>query len=88
MAKGIKTGGGSRKGKPNKDNKALKEMILGALHGAGGEKYLQAQATENPTAFLTLIGKVLPIQQQHSGPDGKAVEYSFTVKRPVPAQDA
>lgn len=45
---------------PGKATKALKEMILGALDGAGGEAYLQQQATENPTAFLTLIGKVLP----------------------------
>lgn len=52
--------GGSRKGVPNKATKALKEMILGALEGVGGEQYLMDQATENPTAFLTLVGKVLP----------------------------
>lgn len=71
MAKGTKTGGGSRKGVPNKDNKALKEMILGALDKAGGEKYLHQQAIENPASFMTLIGKVLPIQNQISGKDGK-----------------
>jgi len=37
-------------------------MILGALAGAGGEAYLQRQADQNPAAFLTLIGKVLPTQ--------------------------
>ena len=35
-------------------------MILGALDGVGGQAYLERQAEENPTAFLTLIGKVLP----------------------------
>lgn len=35
-------------------------MILGALDKAGGEDYLMAQAEKNPSAFLTLIGKVLP----------------------------
>jgi hypothetical protein len=35
-------------------------MILGALDDAGGQAYLMRQAEENPTAFLTLIGKVLP----------------------------
>jgi hypothetical protein len=35
-------------------------MILGALHDAGGQRYLTQQARENPTAFLTLLGKVLP----------------------------
>jgi hypothetical protein len=37
-------------------------MILGALDKAGGEEYLQRQAEENPNAFLTLIGKVLPTE--------------------------
>src|SRR4051794_32839625 len=35
-------------------------MILGALDDVGGQAYLMRQAEENPTAFLTLIGKVLP----------------------------
>ncbi len=51
---------GSRKGKPNKISKELKEMIRGALDDAGGQEYLVAQAKENPTAFLTLLGKILP----------------------------
>lgn len=59
MAKGIKTGGRT-KGVPNKVNKALKDMILGALDQAGGEEYLLSQAKENPSAFMQLIGKVLP----------------------------
>lgn len=52
--------GGSRKGKPNKITADLKAMILGALSEAGGQKYLLLQAQDNPNAFLTLIGKVLP----------------------------
>ena len=36
-------------------------MILGALDDAGGQAYLMQQAEENPTAFLTLLGKVLPM---------------------------
>jgi hypothetical protein len=62
-----KLGGGSRKGIPNKNTAALKEMILQALDGAGGVEYLQKQAKANPAAFLTLIGKVLPLQAQVSG---------------------
>ncbi len=50
----------SRAGRPNKVTKELKEMILGALDDAGGQEYLKRQAIENPGAFLTLIGKVLP----------------------------
>ena len=53
---------GRKKGVPNKVTKALKDMILGALDGAGGQKYLQRQANANPVAFLTLLGKVLPAE--------------------------
>jgi hypothetical protein len=53
-------GKGRPKGAPNKATKALKDMILGALDDAGGQDYLRRQSIENPTAFLTLIGKVLP----------------------------
>lgn len=53
-------GNGRPKGAQNKVTKALKEMILGALDDAGGQEYLKRQAEENPTAFLSLIGKVLP----------------------------
>ena len=61
MAKGLKTGGGSRKGVPNKVTAELKDMILGALDDAGGQAYLARQAEDNPNAFLTLVGKVLPM---------------------------
>jgi hypothetical protein len=62
-------GKGRPKGSTNKATKALKEMILGALDDAGGQDYLRRQSAENPTAFLTLIGKVLPseINANHSG---------------------
>jgi hypothetical protein len=56
----VPNSGGSRKGRPNKATKALKDMILGALDRAGGEAYLVEQAKKNPNAFLALIGKVLP----------------------------
>jgi len=35
-------------------------MILGALNEVGGMDYLAQQATANPAAFMTLLGKVLP----------------------------
>lgn len=73
MAVGKKTGGGSRKGKPNKLTADLKTMILGALGKAGGEKYLLGQAKTNPNAFLSLVGKVLPMQV--TGRDGKAITF-------------
>lgn len=59
-----KTGGGSRKGIPNKINAQLKDMILGALSDVGGQAYLASKAEENPAAFMTLLGKVLPVTLQ------------------------
>jgi hypothetical protein len=32
------------------------------LSAAGGQKYLEQQAKANPVAFMTLVGKVLPLQ--------------------------
>ena len=66
-------GKGRPKGAPNKMTKQLKEMILSALDRAGGESYLVRQADENPTAFLTLIGKVLPLQLA-GDPDGDPIK--------------
>lgn len=54
-------GQGRQKGTPNKTTKALKDMILGALDDAGGQTYLAQQAAENPKAFLSLVGRVLPV---------------------------
>ena len=62
MAIGRKTGGGSRKGKPNKVPAAIRTMIEQALSEIGGVEYLKTQAEKNPAAFLTLVGKVLPLQ--------------------------
>ena len=59
MAKGKKTGG-RQKGTTNKTTAELKEVILGALSEAGGQAYLVQQALDNPNAFLTLVGKVIP----------------------------
>lgn len=71
--------GGRTKGTPNKLTGELKSMILNALDTAGGEKYLVAQAFDNPTAFLTLVGKVLPMTV--SGVDGGDI--NITIKKVV-----
>lgn len=64
--------GGRAKGTPNKMTRELKEMILQALDQAGGVKYLVRQAGESPAAFMTLLGKVLPLQV--TGKDGGPIE--------------
>ncbi len=60
-------GKGRKKGVPNKITRDLKEMILGALSAVGGQRWLEDQANENPAAFMTLIGKVLPLQVSGEG---------------------
>lgn len=62
-------GRGRPKGSRNKITSAIKDMVLTALDNAGGIEYLEAQANDNPTAFLTLLGKVLPLQveAEHKG---------------------
>lgn len=79
-------GPGRPKGLPNKFTKDLKEMILGALDSAGGVDYLTERANDPKTAsaFLTLIGKVLPMQV--TGADGGEVKHVFRVEL-VPMDD-
>lgn len=57
-------GRGRPKGSPNKIGADVKAMILEALGEAGGAQYLLKQAQTNPNAFLTLVGKVLPMTVQ------------------------
>jgi putative NADH-flavin reductase len=56
-----KTGGATDRNDPAGRLRLLetnaKAMILGALDKAGGEEYLMRQANENPSAFMTLLGK-------------------------------
>jgi hypothetical protein len=48
-------------------------MILGALQAGGGQKWLQKQMEANPAAFMTLVGKLLPLQV--TGKDGGPLEH-------------
>jgi hypothetical protein len=57
-----KPGPGRPKGVPNRTTTAIKDMVIAALDGAGGVKYLKEQAKANPSAFLTLVGKIIPTQ--------------------------
>lgn len=68
-------GKGRPKGAVNKTTALLKDAIIQAAEKAGGKGglvgYLETQASENPGPFLSLLGKVLPMQIQGTGEDGK-----------------
>src|SRR3954452_23545723 len=76
--------GGRQKGTPNKVSAQLKEMILGALDDAGGQKYLTRMAREQPGPFLTLLGKVLPttLAGEHNAPLVTRIELIPVEPRP------
>jgi hypothetical protein len=81
VPKGVKppnAGKGRPKGSKNKFSGELKEMILQALANAGGVDYLHKHADSTPTAFLSLVGRVLPLQVKEGGDDPK-VPVSTTI---------
>ena len=57
---------------PSVATKELKTMILQALDNAGGVEYLERKANDPRTAsaFMGLIGKVLPMTIAGTGPGG------------------
>lgn len=84
--KGQKSGPGRPKGAANKVTVQLKDMILNALQGAGGVEYLQQRANDPRTAsaFLGLVGKVLPMQV--TGADGNAIQTVTRIELVAPGE--
>ena len=83
MTQRIKIGG-RKKGTPNKTTALLRDAILKAATDAGNgdlAKYLQTQAEKNPTAFLGLLGKVLPLQV--AGDANNPVEMIHKIERVI-----
>jgi hypothetical protein len=77
-------GMGRPKGALNKTTALLKDAILKAAERAGNKvgddgmvSYLEVQATENPGPFMSLLGKVLPMQI--TGEDGKDIIIRATI---------
>ena len=81
--KGSKNPNAGRKpGVQNRITTDLKNMILSALEKAGGkgggEAYLEKQAKDNPVAFMSLVGKVLPLQVTGEGGGAVVITLSKT----------
>lgn len=71
---GARPGAGRPKGSIDKGNALIREMIVQALDQVGGVDYLVQQALEQPKAFLSLIGKVMPVQLEQAGGGAFQVE--------------
>jgi hypothetical protein len=59
---GKRDGAGRPKGSLDKGNALIREMIVDALDELGGVEYLKTTASSHPAAFLSLLGKVMPVQ--------------------------
>ncbi len=67
-----RAGMGRPVGSKNKTTASIKAAIEAAFQGVGGHEYLMQQAKENPQAFMTLLGKIIPaqVQTELTNPDG------------------
>lgn len=55
-------GRGRKKGELNKLTRTIKEAIELSFEKVGGADYLARMADEQPVAYMTLLGKILPTQ--------------------------
>lgn len=69
-------GKGRPKGSVNKITASVKDAILRAAEAQPGGMvgYLTAQASENPVAFMSLLGRVLPMDVTNSDSSLRPVE--------------
>ena len=64
---GARPGAGRPKGSLDKGNALIREMACKALDQVGGVDYLARIAESHPGPFLSLLGKILPVQVTGEG---------------------
>lgn len=81
-AKGA--GPGRVKGVPNKNTQAIRDMIAEALDSLGGVSYLMECGKDPRTksAFLGLVGKVMPVQV--IGDEKNPLQHHWTISFKAP----
>lgn len=75
---GKRTGAGRPKGAIDKGNALIRELIVETLDDLGGTTYLAGVARSHPAAFLSLLGKVMPVQLEGAG--GGAIQMERVVR--------
>jgi len=83
---GRRIGAGRKPGVPNKLNADIKAMIVGALQDVGGQQYLAERALDQPQAFMSLLGRVLPLQLTGENGAPIAVDFRWADATPSPQQ--
>lgn len=80
----AQVGKGRPKGVLNKNTRLVKEAIAEAFDRLGGADRLVEWAQEDPdnekVFFTTLLPKLIPVQTELTGRDGKAIEFEQKVK--------
>lgn len=74
-------GPGRPKGVPNKQTRAIKEMLMQSLEDAGGADYFKQLAETNSSAYASLLGKLIPteVKNQLTGENGGPVQHSVKI---------
>jgi dipeptidase len=73
-------GQGRPKGSKNKETATIRQLIVEALDELGGVEYLKTTAASHPAAFLSLLGKVMPIQVANPEGESFKTENHWTIE--------
>lgn len=71
-------GKGRPKGSSNKVTKTIREAIESSFEEVGGADYLARMAVNQPSAYMALLGKVLPA---HMNITAKDTKFTVVVER-------
>jgi hypothetical protein len=80
---GRRVGAGRPKGRVAQETADIKAMVIGALQDVGGRDWLAARAQDQPVAFMSLVGRVLP--HQVTGENGAPIAVDFRWADALPA---
>jgi hypothetical protein len=67
---------------------SLQQMIMGALHELGGQRWLVRQADKYPVAFMALVAKNLPFEARKPHEDGVRIVVITSGNGEVVKEDA
>jgi hypothetical protein len=71
--KGLPKTGGRQRGTPNK-TPAFRAVVLEVFDQLGGATWLKAFAQTNPVEFARVLARLMPLEHEHSGPDGGPIQ--------------